>query len=60
MATRKRWTQWTLDLPTIAPHRVERGEDGYLRVMDGRKIVLTLTPLEARWLYTKLAGDYRD
>lgn len=60
MARTKVWKPWKLFLPNIRPYHVERDQAGYVHLTDGCEVVCTMTPTEARRLYTKLASDFRD
>ena len=58
MAKRKVWKEWKL---TVADGVVSRINTGHIYVARRAKTVaVILAPTEARRLFQKLSGDYRD
>lgn len=53
---KKVWKEWTLKFKQCAISRDETGEVSAM----GRETAWQLTPAEARRLFQKLSGDYKD
>ena len=61
MATRKVWNEWTITLRGPCPVKVCRVKGGAVGLWDvARRADIILSPSQARRLYQKLSGDYRD
>ena len=57
MAQRRKWREWVVQ---FIDGQVRRLDTGQLCIGTRSRHSVVLTPTEARRLYTKLSGDFRD
>lgn len=60
MSTRKTYKPWRLELQGLTVARIGNGELGLTSTGSENTVDVVLPAKEARRLYRKLSGDYRD